>query len=78
MSEIYIHMSIWKLNVWLFAINLRYRDFTQETKCCTSLLQTAVRAHDTVKTYYIAIKLCRVSFRWYTLLCVINLNLRYH
>ena len=51
MSETYVHMSIWKLTVWLFDINLRYRDFTQETKRCTLLLQTAVRTQDKVTTY---------------------------
>ena len=32
--------------------NLHYRDFPQETKCCTSFFQTAVRTHHKTTTYH--------------------------
>ena len=48
MSESYVHVSIWKFIVWLWAIILLYRGFTRETKCCPSLLQGAVSIRKTV------------------------------
>ena len=53
----------------LFAINPRYRDCTQETECCTSLFQTAVRVQYKVTTYRNQVVVSRFFLLIYPTLC---------